>query len=100
MAHAVVAHGDGHVILTHDGLLITIVGGVITSSDRPLSRSYRDVLEDLFDVLPPVKGVITSRQIKMAMRVPYDEESDDDDCTLGSEDTWSDDEDYDYEEEV
>ena len=88
-------HGDGVVVLTSEGALVYVVDGRICSSDVPLTLDARRSLEGRVRRQPPRAGRLTTRQIQASLRVSYDEDEHPDDCSLGSEDTWSEEEDED-----
>ena len=94
-------HGDGKVVHVFlEDVIVFIKAGVIVSSDRALTHDERKTIEARIRDHPPRSGTLTTRQIKASMRVPYDEEENDDDCSLGTEDTWSEvEEDEDCEDE-
>jgi hypothetical protein len=83
-------HGDGTVVLTRDGTLVYLLSGIIVSSDRALSLGERKALEIELWSHPPKGGVLTTQQVRASLRVSYDEEDHADDRSLGSDDTWSD----------
>lgn len=83
-------HGHGRVVLTFEGFLLFVVDGRICSSNTPLSTTDRAYLEGHLAAHPPHPGRLTPHQIQASLRVPYDEDDHADDCSLGSEDTWSD----------
>jgi len=83
-------HGDGGVVLTSEGFLLYMVDGLIISSDTPLAIDVRSSLERRLATGSLRPGRLTPRQIQASLRISYDEDEDEDDCSLGSEDTWSD----------
>lgn len=82
-------HGDGIVIATEDGRILYVMRRKIVASDRWMDATTRHALETKLSQHPPRLGDLTSQQIAMALRIPYDEDEDSEDCSLGSEDTWS-----------
>lgn len=99
-------HGDGLVVLTTRSaepgttVLVYVRDGVIVSAETNLTTTEREIIEERLAEHPPRLGRITARQVQASLRVPFDEDSDESDCTLGSEDTsTSDDLDDDYEDE-
>lgn len=82
-------HGEGRVVLTEESFLLYVVDGVIRSSDVALSAATRASLESRWLTHPPKNGRFSTRQIQASLRVPYDEDEHPDDCSLGSDDSWS-----------
>jgi hypothetical protein len=92
------AHGDGFVVRTASTRAFFRKGRLV-SSDIVLSPDQRAALELRVAARPPPAGRLSTADIEAALRIPYDEDSDDDDYSLASEDTWSDITDADYEDE-
>ena len=93
-------HGDGLVVLTETKILVFVRDGLVVSAETNMSELERTAIEERLAEHPPRLGRITARQVQASLRVPLDEDSDSDDCTLGSEDTsTSDDLDDDYEDD-
>jgi hypothetical protein len=83
-------HGPGRCVLTDDGFLVFTVDGFVVSSDRRLSQNYRILLERHLAAYPPQQGHLTPRQIQASFEFSYDEsDASESDCSLGSTDTWS-----------
>ena len=97
-------HGEGLVVLTTRSaepdlnVLVYVRDGVIVSAEIHLATTERKIIEERLAEHPPRLGRITARQVQASLRVSFDEESDSDDCTLGSEGTDAE-EDDDYEDE-
>lgn len=97
-------HGEGLVVLTTRSaepdlnVLVYVRDGVIVSAEINLATTEREIIEERLAEHPPRLGRITARQVQASLRVPFDEESDESDGTLGSEDTDAE-EDDDYEED-
>ena len=98
-------HGEGLVVLTTRSaepdlnVLVYVRDGVIVSAEINLATTEREIIEERLAEHPPRLGRITARQVQASLRVPFDEESDKSDGTLGSEDTDTDAEEDDYEDE-
>ena len=97
-------HGDGLVVLTTrsaepGSVLVYVRDGVIVSAEINLATTEREIIEERLAEHPPRLGRITARQVQASLRVPFDEDSDSDDCTLGSEDTSTSDDLDDYEDD-
>lgn len=82
-------HGDGWIVLTDEQILVYVVHNVIQSSSTFLTPSNRSILEGRFLLHPPPIGKLTMRQVEASLHISYGEDEHYDDCSIGTDDTWS-----------
>lgn len=94
MAAKTCKHGLGWVVALPSGIVVYTRKGSVVSADRDLTLDERRAIERGLEARPAQKVSLPPSVCKAALRVAFDEDEDDAE-SLGSNDSWSDDSDFD-----